>query len=257
MQNMESEATTLWNDYVASRNAGTRDRIVEKHLPLVYHVARTIMRRLSGNVQLDDLVNAGCIGLLGAIDTYEPERGLAFSTFAVPRIRGAIIDDLRRSDIAARTVRKRQRLIARAEREVAAEQDGEVSARQTAERMQIDLETLHRWKSAARRASQVSLDQPTRNAEGEGPTIGELIAGASGDEVDERIGFDEERLAMRREFLKLGDRERIVLMLYYYDELKLRQIAEVLGITESRVSQIRTKALKTLRTRMRHLREED
>jgi RNA polymerase sigma factor for flagellar operon FliA len=93
-------------------------------------------------------------------------------------------------------------------------------------------------------------------ADGEGPTIGEVVADHDAVDVEGRIGFEEESAVMRKEFQRLNERERIVLMLYYFDELKLREIAEVLGITESRVSQIRTKALQTLRTRLRPLREE-
>ena len=252
---MESEATTLWKAWRDDSDEEARGRIIEQHLPLVHHVARTIRRRLRGDVSVDELVNAGCVGLLGAVDTYEPERGLAFSTFAVPRIRGAILDELRRTDVAARSVRKRQRMIAIAERELAAEQNGRVDPEETARRMDIDVETLYRWKAAAKQATQISLDAPVQGEEGEGPTIGEVLPGSTGHEIEDQISREQEKLAMRKEFLRLGERERIVLMLYYFDELKLREIAEVLGITESRVSQIRTKALQTLRARMRPLRE--
>jgi RNA polymerase sigma factor for flagellar operon FliA len=253
---MDQEATMLWKACREGGDDSARGRIVEQHLPLVHHVARTIMRRLRGDVSLDELVNAGVVGLLHAVDSYEPERGHAFSTHAVPRIRGAILDDLRKSDVVARTVRRRARMIAIAERELAAQHDGRPDARQTAEKMQIDVETLMRWKAAAQQASHVSLDAPTQSEEGEGPTIGELIAGGGGSEIEDRLSLDEEKLAMRREFLRLAERERIVLMLYYFDELKLREIAEVLGLTESRISQIRTRALQTLRARLRPLREE-
>jgi RNA polymerase sigma factor for flagellar operon FliA len=251
---MESDAT-LWQAWRNSQDETARNRIVEQHLPLVHHVARTIRRRLRGDISVDELVNAGCIGLLHAVDSYEPERGTAFSTHAVPRIRGAILDELRRVDTAARTVRKRQRMIAIAERELAAEQDSKPDAQATARKMDIDVETLFRWKAAARRTHHVSLDAPTQGEDGDGPTFGETLEGSHGHEAEERISHEEETLAMRREFLRLGERERVVLMLYYYEELKLREIAEVLGITESRVSQIRTKALSTLKLRMRSLRE--
>lgn len=253
---MDQQATTLWKAWQERGDETARSQIVEQHLPLVHHVANAIKRRLRGATSIDELVNAGCIGLLNAVDSYDPARGHAFSTHAVPRIRGAILDELRRTDVAARSVRKRQRMIAIAERELGAENEGKPDAQQTAERMSIDVETLHRWKAAARQTQQVSLDAPTRSDEGDGPTIAELLPDDTGNEVEERISVEEEKLAMRREFTKLGERERVVLMLYYYEELKLREIAEVLGITESRVSQIRTKALQTLRTRMRALREE-
>jgi len=252
---MDAEATMLWKACREGNDEDARSRIVEQHMPLVHHVARTVLKRLRGDVSLDDLINAGCVGLLGAVDSYDPGRGHAFSTHAVPRIRGAILDDLRKADVAARTVRKRQRMIAIAERELAAAQEGRPDAHQTAHKMDIDVETLHRWKAAARQTAHVSLDAPTQAEEGEGPTIGELLAASSGTEVEDGLIRDEEKAAMRREFLRLPERERVVLMLYYFDELKLREIAEVLGLTESRISQIRTKALKTLRARLKPHRE--
>jgi RNA polymerase sigma factor for flagellar operon FliA len=253
---MDLEATTLWKAYRDNGDQAARERIVEENMRLVHHVAHKIRKGLRGDIEFDELVDAGCIGLLHAIDSYDPDRGLAFSTFAFPRIRGAILDDLRKADVAGRDTRRRQRMIAEAEREVAAESHGVTDSGRVAEHMNIDVETLHRWKAAARRTAHVSLDKRLPGADGEGPTIGEVVADFDADDIEEKIGFEEESAVMRKEFHRLNERERIVLMLYYFDELKLREIAEVLGITESRVSQIRTKALQTLRTRLRPLREE-
>jgi RNA polymerase sigma factor for flagellar operon FliA len=253
---MDLEATTLWKTYRDSGDQEARERIVEENLRLVHHVAHRIRKGLRGDVEFDELVDAGCLGLLHAIDSYDPDRGLAFSTFAFPRIRGAILDDLRKADVAGRDTRRRRRMIAEAEREVAAEFEGETGSGRVAEHMNIDVETLHRWKAAAHRTTHISLDKRLSGADGEGPTIGEVVADHDAQNVEDRIGFEQESAVMRREFQCLSERERIVLMLYYHDELKLREIAEVLGITDSRVSQIRTKALQTLRTRLRPLRQE-
>jgi RNA polymerase sigma factor for flagellar operon FliA len=171
---MEHDAT-LWKAWHDTNDETARDRIIQLHLPLVHHVARTIRRRLRGDIGVDELVNAGCIGLLHAVDSYEPERGLAFSTYAVPRIRGAILDELRRTDTAARTVRKRQRMIAIAERALAAEQDGKPDAQATAKRMDIDVETLFRWKTATRQTHHISLDAPTAGEVGVGRPVGVML----------------------------------------------------------------------------------
>jgi len=253
---MDLEATTLWKAYHDNGDPDARNRIVQENMRLVHHVAHRIRRGLRGDIEFDELVDAGCIGLLHAIESYDPDRGLAFSTFAFPRIRGAILDDLRKADIAGRDTRRRQRMIAEAEREVAAENEGDTRADSVASHMNIDIETLHRWKAAARRTAHVSLDKRVPGPDGEGPTIGETVPDTDAENVEARIDFEQESAVMRREFQSLNERERIVLMLYYFDELKLREIAEVLGITESRVSQIRTKALHTLRVRLRPLRED-
>jgi RNA polymerase sigma factor for flagellar operon FliA len=256
LETMDLAATTLWAAYRESGNEDARDRIIEDNLRLVHHIAHKIRRGLRGDVELDELVDAGCIGLLHAIDAYDPSRGLTFSTFAYPRIRGAILDELRKADVAGRDTRRRQRMIAEVERTLAAENEGDVDAANVAGRMNIDVETLHRWKAAAHRTRHVSLEKRLAGFDGEGPTIGEMVPDSDAENVDDKLDFETESAAMRREFQRLDDRERTVLMLYYYEELKLREIAEVLGVTESRVSQIRTKALQTLRARLRPLRED-
>ena len=253
---MDLEATTLWQAYRENGDQEARERIVHENMRLVHHVAHKVRKGLRGNIEFDELVDAGCIGLLHAIDSFDPGRGLAFSTFAFPRIRGAILDDLRKADVAGRDTRRRQRMIAEAERQVGAESDGNTESGRVADHMSIDVETLHRWKAAARQTAHISLDKRMPGADGEGPTIGEIVADSDAESVEDRIGFEQESAVMRKEFQRLNERERIVLMHYYFDELKLREIAEVLGVTESRVSQIRTKALLTLRTRLRPLRED-
>jgi RNA polymerase sigma factor FliA len=254
---MEADATTLWKAFRQEGDEDARASIIERHLPLVHHIARQVQKKVGGYVTIDDLVNAGAIGLLGAVDSFDEKRGLAFSTYAVPRIRGAILDDLRRLDHASRSVRQRQRLIAQAERDLTTGLDRRPEDRETARRMDVDVETLWKWKSDAREANQVSLDRRVEHKDGAGPTIGDLIPGSNGSEIEDRITTHEETRVLEDEIRRLPERERIVLMLYYHDELKLRQIAEVLGLTESRVSQIRTKAIRTLRSRMGRLREDD
>jgi RNA polymerase sigma factor for flagellar operon FliA len=253
---MNIEAMTLWKAVREHGDEDARARIIEQHLALVHHLAREIQRRVGASASLDDLINAGCVGLLHAVDSFDPERGHAFSTHAVPRVRGAILDELRKMDHASRSVRKRQRLITTAERDLTHKLDRKPVASETAAHMEVDVETLWKWKADAKQTNQVSLDRPTEAQDGTGALVGELIPGSTGTEVEDRITHEEEFLVLEDEIRALSERERMVLMLYYYDELKLREIAEVLGITESRVSQIRTKALRTLRGRMGRLREE-
>jgi RNA polymerase sigma factor FliA len=254
---MDTDATTLWNAFLTKGDEDARSSIIEQHLPLVHHIARQVQKKVGNYVSIDDLVNAGCVGLLGAVDSFDSSRGLAFSTYAVPRIRGAILDDLRKLDHASRSVRQRQRAIAAAERELSTGLDRKPGDREIASTMNVDIETLWKWKADARESSQVSLDRHVESKDGAGPTVGELIQGSRGTEIEDRITTQEESHVLEKEIRRLPERERIVLMLYYHDELKLRQIAEVLGLTESRVSQIRTKAIHTLRSRMGRLREED
>lgn len=252
---MEPDTRELWIALREGADESARARIVERNLPLVRHVAGRIRRSMGGQLDLDELVNAGCLGLLNAVDSFDPSRHLAFSTYAVPRIHGAIMDDLRKADTSTRSARRRRRQIAAAEKELAAEGNTAPDARETAGKLDINVDTLWKWKARARQGAPLSLDKPVRTDSGDGPTMGELIPGSTAAEIEDRINLEEEKEYLREKVLHLAERERLVLYLYYYEELKLRQIAEVLGLTESRVSQIRTKALQTMRGHMGILRE--
>ena len=249
------EATTLWDAFQKHGDETARDKLLSQHLPLVHHVARQVLRTLSVQVELDDLVSAGSVGLINAVESFDPSRGLAFSTFAAPRIRGAILDDLRKNDHVPRSIRRKQRQIAAAEHRLSGSLDRRPDDRETAHQLGIDIDTLWRWKADTEEAVQVSLDQPVNMNNGRTAMPGELLEGGSGTEIENRVNHVQEVDVLRREILNLKERERVVLSLYYFEELKLHQIAEVLGLTESRVSQIRSKALLTLRGRMAALRE--
>lgn len=250
------EATTLWEAWQVRGDEAARESLLIRHLPLVRHVARQVLPTLSVEASLDDLVSAGSIGLINAVESFDPGRGLAFSTYAAPRIRGAILDDLRRADHVPRSIRRKQRRIAAAEEELSGNLDRKPDARETAKRIGIDVETFWRWKADAEESIHVSLDQPATTKNGGTVAQGEVLEGSSGREIEDHVNHDQEVRVLRDEIMRLKDRERIVLTLYYLEELKLREIAQVLGLTESRVSQIRSKAIGTLRARMARLREE-
>jgi RNA polymerase sigma factor for flagellar operon FliA len=250
---MESEM--LWDAYQRGRDESARQRLLARHLPLVHHVARQVLRTLTVDVELDDLVSAGSMGLINAIDSFDRSRGLAFSTYAAPRIRGAILDDLRRSDTVPRSIRRKQRQLAAAEESLSGQLDRHPAAHEMADKLGIDIHTLWRWRADTNEAIQVSMDQPINTGSGRTAMPADLIEGSSGRLTEESINHREEVAVLRDEILRLKERERIVLSLYYFEELKLHEIAKVLGLTESRVSQIRSKALTTLRGRMARLRE--
>ncbi len=249
------ESQTLWDAWQVNGEETVRQSLLNRHLPLVHHVARQVVRTLTVDVELDDLVNAGSMGLINAINSFDRSRGLAFSTYAAPRIRGAILDDLRRSDTVPRSVRRKQRQLAAAEEQLSGKLDRHPADHEMADRLGIDLDALWRWKADTHEATPVSLDQPIHTGAGRTALPADLIEGTSGDAMEEMINHREEVAVLRDEILRLKERERIVLSLYYFEELKLHEIAKVLGLTESRVSQIRSKALSTLRGRMAQLRE--
>ncbi|HEY8484258.1 MAG TPA: FliA/WhiG family RNA polymerase sigma factor [Longimicrobiales bacterium] len=248
-------AATLWDAYRKEKDPTARDRLLSHHLRLVHHIARQMARGLRLDAELDDLVSAGTIGLVKAIENYDPTRGIAFSTFAAVRIRGAILDELRRWDHVPRSVRRKQRELRSVRERLADSLEREPRADETARELGIDVEELWRWELEVQDDTHLSLHEPIdRTGGGSGRTL-DLVVGDTGSEIEEKVNRDQELEVLRREIMALKERERLVLALYYFEELKLHQIAQVLNLTESRVSQIRSKALNTLRERLAALRE--
>lgn len=242
-------------DAHARGDGGARERLIERHIPLVWHFARRIQPR-AGGLELDELVSAGLVGLLKAVDRFRPELGYRFSTFAAPRIRGSILDELRRRDAIPRTVRRRQRRVARTEERLAGELDRLPRHQEVALVLGIEASTLWHWKNDTVRCRSVSLDSALSRAQGAGRPglrLAELVGG-DGLEVEDRLTREQEVARLRSEMEALDARERLVLGLYDFDQRKLREIAELLDVTESRVSQIRTRAIRRLRSRMGDLR---
>jgi RNA polymerase sigma factor for flagellar operon FliA len=227
---------------------------VSRHLGLVYHVARSLTRSRGINLELDELVSAGTLGLIEALANFDASRGLAFTTFAAPRIRGAMLDELRRLDHVPRSVRRRARAVAAATDSLTGELGAMPDDSQLASRLGIDRETLWRWQYDGEAAHAMPLEHTSSDSDGNGIVEQDLDASGRSD-VDDALTREEELIALQAAIRALGSRERTVLALYYYEELRLHQIAEVLGVTESRVSQIRTRAIARLREQLVSLRE--
>ena len=243
---MDSEQ--LWRA-VAAGDAAARERLLTEHLSLVHHVARQLSRSLVVQADFEELVSCGTMGLMNALEAFEPDRGLAFSTFAVPRIRGAILDELRRQDHVPRSVRRKTREIAQARESLGRIFGRPASDKEVAEHLGVDLETFWRWEADSEGAVHLSLDHGPDDPDGQGALPPEALSTEPiHGSVEDRLTREQEAQLLQRALLKLKEQERIVLTLYYFEELKLHEIADVLELTESRVSQIRAKALGKLRT---------
>ena len=246
------QAPTLWTAYAAG-DVDARDALLRENLSLVHHVARRLARGLAPDADVNELVSAGTMGLMSALESFDGSRGLAFSTFAVPRIRGAILDELRRQDHVPRSVRWKTRSIGAARESLTQTLGRTPVPSEVAERLGVDTPTLWRWQADVQGAMHVSIDRPATDREGGVPSPAEVLG--NGDELaDERLAREETVALLRDAMLALTDQERTVLSLYYFEELKAREIAEVMGVSESRISQIRSKALAQLRGALAPLR---
>ncbi len=243
----------LWQSYEIGDDSA-RTRLLEEHLGLVHHVARQISRTLAGRADFDELVSAGTIGLMAALEGFDVSRGLAFSTFAAARIRGAILDELRRQDHVPRSIRRKTREIATA-RESIQRLTGHIPEdREVADCLGVDLPTLWRWQADVEGAHHIPLERKVGERETTSVSPGDILSADDEPGVEDSLTHEQEVEHLKQAMMKLKEQERIVLSLYYFEELKLHEIATVLELTESRVSQIRSKALSKLRVDLKPLR---
>lgn len=216
-----------------------RERLVLEHVPLLRH----IVGRMSVPVGLDrdDLLGWGMVGLLSAADSWDEARGLKFSTYAFPRIRGAILDEMRRGDLLPRGRRESLREIERATASLEQEQGTPPTLEQIAERAAVSVEDVESALADARAVIESSLDADSAS----GP-LGALLSDPRTEDPDGTAAWDEMKALLAATIQELPEPERTVILLYYGEEMLLRDIGEVLGVTESRVSQIHSKAIYRL-----------
>jgi RNA polymerase sigma factor FliA len=239
----------LWQRYRDTADPSARRQLLELYIGLVHHVARELSRR-SKAIELDDLVSAGTFGLIRALDSFDLSRGLAFSTYAVRRIRGAMLDDLRSQDWAPRAVRVKARRLQVATTALEFRLGRSPRPEEIAAQLDIDVSTYWRWRDETASRTAVSYEGESRSSLGGTTALQEVLEDPSASLPQEELGRREDVRIIRDAIGRLPEKERTVMALYYYEELNQRQIAEIMHVTESRVSQIRSQALKRLRSRL-------
>jgi RNA polymerase sigma factor for flagellar operon FliA len=240
----------LWHEYKTDHDREIRDRLILHYSPLVKFVAGRVLSRLPSTLDGADLVSYGILGLIDAIEKFDVGRGLKFETYAVPRIRGAILDELRSIDWVPRSVRSKARAADQAYTKLEHRLKRSPTDDELAGEMGISSGELDDLMRQTTRASVLQLDEVLFTGQ-QGPrTLGDTIAD-SGDGPGAGLELEETRRVVSRAIASLPDRERTVLTLYYYESLNLSEIGEILGVTESRACQIHTKAVHQLRHRLR------
>ena len=241
----------LWTDYKSNGTSTARERLILHYSPLVKFVAGRVAAGLPQNIEQADLVSYGIFGLIDAIDKFDPGRGFKFETYAISRIKGAIIDELRSIDWVPRSVRAKARAIERAISKLENELRRTPTDRELADELGMTEDELAQTLSQVSFVGVIALDEllSAGSERGSGATVGDTIAGGGHDPV-EAFEIDEMKHLLADAINRMPDRERLVLTLYYYEGLTLAEIGGVLGVTESRVCQIHTKAILQLRGRL-------
>lgn len=241
----------LWADYKASRTREARDRLIVHYSPLVKYVAGRVAVGLPQNIEQSDLVSYGVFGLIDAIEKFDTSRNIKFETYAIARIKGAIIDELRSIDWVPRSVRSKARAVEKAYAKLEGKLLRTPTDAEIAKEMGITEAELHAIFNQVSFVGIVALDEmlAVSGERGEIATLGDTIPDR-GDGPVAAYEVEEMKQILARAINRLGDREKIVLTLYYYEGLTLAEIGEVLGVTESRVCQIHTKSVLQLRGRL-------
>ncbi len=238
----------LWDDYQRTKSSEVREKIILEYAPLVKVVAGRLSMYLGYNVEYEDLVSYGIFGLIDAIDKFDSRKEVKFETYASLRIRGSILDQIRKMDWIPRTVRQRQRQIDAAMKEIESNMGRPATDNEIAAALGISDDEYCEWQSQMKVTNVVSLNEYLEM----GTDISNEKAHVSRHfDAPEKVMEQAELKEMLAEALELlTDKERKVIVLYYYEELTLKEISNVLEVSESRVSQLHTKGLQKMKTKL-------
>ncbi len=250
MSSLSSKLRNL-KDYKSAIDAQTKDEIIVEYAPLIRYIAMKIAARLPANIELDDLISCGVIGLMDAIDKFDPTRDNKFKTYAEFRIRGSILDELRAQDWVPRSVREKAKLIERAYSKL----EGELGRPATDEEMCAELEiTQEEYYSLLNKAKSVSLlniDDAASFNRGDKKLMMGLLEHRRASNPYAAVNYKRSQEIIKEGIKSLPEKQRLVLSLYYYEDLNLKEIGQVLDVTESRVSQLHTQAILKLRGKLK------
>ncbi len=245
------ELVILWDEFKATASAEARERLILHYAPLVKYVASRVATGLPASVEQADLVSYGMFGLIDALEKFEPARGNKFETYAIPRIKGSIIDELRAMDWVPRSVRFKAREIEKAVADLESMLKRAPSEKEVAERLGVSVSELHDVINQISFVSVLALDEllSVGNDRGEQVSLLDTLADKG---TDPTLGVEghETRALLAGAINALSEREKIVVTLYYFEGLTLAEIGDILGVTESRVCQIHTKAVNQLRLQL-------
>ncbi|MBI5207816.1 MAG: FliA/WhiG family RNA polymerase sigma factor [Candidatus Firestonebacteria bacterium] len=254
------EIYSLWVKYKKRPDRMTRELLIKNYLGLVKYVVNRIEMFLPQDMpisEMDDLLSCGIIGLMDAIEKFDITRGISFKTYALSRIKGSILDELRALDWAPRSVRKKARIIEDAYAKLETKLLRPVSDEEVAEILDISIVELHSTLNKVNQTALISLDKVWKIREnGQAVQIIEIIEDIKNVSPEEEIEMNERIEILKETISKLPERERFVIALYYFEGLNLKEIGKVLEISESRVSQMHTKAILRLKSKLSKVKEE-
>lgn len=227
-----------------------KEEVILKYAPLIKYIANRIASKLPLHIDIQDLINSGVLGLIDAIEKFDPDKGVKFETYAEYRIKGAILDSLRAMDWVPRSVRKVATLLENTYADLEKKLGRPATDEEMAEAMEVGVEKFHKLISRVSHVSMVSLEKDTKNCNSKHSLLDRLMDENSAT-PSQTLDTDELRSVLAQHIERLPEKERIVISYYYYSDMTMKEIGKKLSLTESRVSQIHTKAVLRLRGKLR------
>jgi RNA polymerase sigma factor FliA len=250
-EDADAALAELWARYVEDRAPELRDRLILHYAPLVKYVAGRVGSGLPAHVEQADLISYGTFGLIDAITRFEPEREVKFESYAMARIRGAVIDELRNTDWIPRSVRMKARQYERAVAALEAQLQRSPTDEEVAEALEMDVEDVRKFLGQLSLVNVVALDELMTDEEsGSAPRLVDTLQDSNALDPQAMAEHGEARQLLGRAVEQLPEREKVVVSLYYFEGLTLADIGRVLGVTESRICQLHTKAVLHLRSKL-------
>ncbi len=244
----------VYAEQAGERSQQLRETMITSHLPLVRYLVNRFMAQLPAHLDSQDLSSAAVIGLINAADRFDPERGVLFKTFAEQHIRGAILDELRANDNLSRTMRDRSKMV---EREMQAQErrlGRNPSTEEMAQALQITLDDYYSLLDDIHEYSFISLDDSWDDEEGHPLNLADVLGDDEGKSPQNRVMAGQMAQSLSTAIEALPEKERLAVTLYYYEEMNLKEIGAVLGLTESRICQILSQAMVRLKGKMKPFR---
>ena len=239
-----------YKDEPAKITPGQKDKLILEYAPLIKFIAQKIAVRLPSNIELDDLISSGVIGLMDAIDKYDPTRDNKFKTYAEFRIRGAILDELRAQDWVPRSVRDKAKLLDRTMIELEASLGRGAQDEEVAAKLNMTMDEFYDLVNQVRPVSVLSIDDSATFSNVDKKSIMNLLEGTKFNNPFTQLNMKSVKDIVTKAIEDLPERQRLVLSLYYYEDLNLKEIGKVLRVTESRVSQLHAQAVQRLRAKL-------
>ena len=240
----EQSLHKLWTSYSKTKDSKIKEQLIIEYSQVVKFVAGRLSMYLGNNVEFDDLVGYGVFGLIDAIDKFDHEKGIKFETYASLRIRGAILDNIRKMDWIPRSVRKKQKSLEAAHQKLETELGRPVEDKDMAEELGINIDEYHKWQDQTKSLMLTSLEDYVEKG---GEAKIEPIGRSRFEQPESNIEKEELKQQLIQAIQGLTEKEQKVITLYYYEELTLKEISHIMEVSESRISQLHTKALGKMR----------